>query len=284
MKGVIVRIKEFSTSASEVEASVLSFILQQPEEVAQMSIHQLADKTFVSASSIVRLVRKLDFDGYKDFRHALIYELALRKQNSTVEKKEITKFDSIEEIAEKTTYKNIISLEDTKSLLDYNTLDKCVELLCRSKSICLFGIGSSLLVAKDAHLKFLRLNKPCFINDDWHAQLLQARNMCSEDVGMIFSYSGQTVEMIECAKAMHEVGASIISITRYESSPIAALSDYKIYVASNESIFRSGAMSSRISQLNIIDILFTAFANREYDYCVQQLSKTHIQKPNQNLK
>ena len=38
-------------------------------------------------------------------------------------------------------------------------------------------------------------------------------------------------------------------------------------------------MSSRISQLNIIDILYTAFANREYEYCLEQLSKTHIRKP-----
>ena len=38
-------------------------------------------------------------------------------------------------------------------------------------------------------------------------------------------------------------------------------------------------MSSRISQLNLIDILYTAFANSEYEYCLEQLSKTHIRKP-----
>lgn len=279
MKSVIVRLKEHADVAKDGEVSVLTYLLQNLDCASGMTVRQLADETFVSTSTIIRLVRKLDFSGYKEFRHALIYELALRRQNHAVEKKEITKFDSIEEIAEKITYKNIISLEDTKSLLDYSTLEKCVELFCKCRNICLFGIGSSLLVARDAHLKFLRLNKPCFINEDWHSQLLQARNMSGDDVGMIFSYSGQTVEMIECAKAMREVGASIISVTRYDTSPIAALSDYKIYVASNESIFRSGAMSSRISQLNIIDILFTAFANREYDYCLQQLSKTHITKP-----
>ena len=35
-------------------------------------------------------------------------------------------------------------------------------------------------------------------------------------------------------------------------------------------------MSSHVSQLNIIDILFTAYANSEYEYCLGQLSRTLI--------
>ena len=43
-------------------------------------------------------------------------------------------------------------------------------------------------------------------------------------------------------------------------------------------MFRSGAMSSRMSQLNVVDILFTALANADYDQSVDQLSRTHIVK------
>lgn len=279
MKSVLVRLKEYSANSSQVESSVIGYILENPQEVSAMSIHTLAEKTFVSASSIVRMVGKLNFSGYKEFRHALIYELAVRKQSAEGEKKEITKFDNIAEIAEKITYKNIVSLENTKNLLDIEVMEQCVELLCQCRNIVLFGIGASQIVAKDAHLKFLRINKPCFINDDWHSQLLQARNMSREDVGIVFSYSGQTVEMVECEKAMRENGAKIISITRFESTPVSQLSDYRLYVSSNESIFRNGAMSSRISTLNIIDILYTAFANCDYDYCTKQMSYTHIVKP-----
>ena len=279
MKSVLVRLKEYKGQASQTELPIIQFLLDNAEQAAEMSIHELSEKSFVSSSSVIRMVRKLGFAGYKEFRRALIYELAFRKQNEAVEKQEITKFDSIQELADKITYKNIISLETTKNLLDYAVLEKCVDLLCNCRSICLFGIGSSLNVARDAYLKFLRLNKSCSINDDWHSQLLMARNMSPQDVGIVFSYSGQTVEMIECEKAMRQAGATIIAITRYDTSPVAALSDYQLFVAANESIFRSGAMSSRISQLNIIDILFTAFANRSYDYSLQQLSKTHIVKP-----
>jgi len=41
-------------------------------------------------------------------------------------------------------------------------------------------------------------------------------------------------------------------------------------------------MSSRIGQLNIIDILYTAFINRQYDTSITQFQRTHIDKPFNN--
>ena len=73
--------------------------------------------------------------------------------------------------------------------MDLDELQSCVDILEKAKTIGLFGIGSSLLAARDMYLKFLRLNKPCICNDDWHSQLVCARNLTKEDVAVIFSYS-----------------------------------------------------------------------------------------------
>lgn len=278
MKSVLVRLREYSNQASIIEKTIIAYILKNSKETSSMTIYQLADKTFSSTSSVIRMCQKIGFVGYKDFTKALIYELAVREHSKTEEKKEITKADRIEEIVDKVTYKNIISLEDTKSMIDYEVINSCIQLLRTCKNVCLFGMGSSLLVAKDAQLKFMRLDKRCTVNDDWHVQLLTARYMSSEDLGIVISYSGQTHEMIECAKAMKENGVKMISITRYGASPIVELCDYNIFVAANEAIVRSGAMSSRISQLNIIDILYTGYVNTQFEKSLEQITKTHIQK------
>ena len=78
---------------------------------------------------------------------------------------------------------------------------------------------------------------------------------------------------------MKENGTPIIAITRCVATSVSALADYKLFTTANESVFRSGAMASRISQLNIIDILFTAFVNQAYDDYLPRLAKTHIRKP-----
>ena len=60
---------------------------------------------------------------------------------------------------------------------------------------------------------------------------------------------------------------------------VAELADYNLYIAANESLFRNGAMSSRIAQLNVVDILYTAYASRHYEETLRALTRTHIYKP-----
>ena len=172
------------------------------------------------------------------------------------------------------------SLEHTKNLIDIKTIEACIDQLVRSDTIRIFGIGSSMIVAKDAQQKFMRINKKCLVFEDWHLQYLDAKNMTKDDVGIIISYSGETEEMIRCAKEMKSNGATIISLTRYVESSISRIADLNLYVAADESTFRSGAMSSRISQLNIIDILYTGCANSNYEESVERIYKTHFKKGN----
>lgn len=181
-------------------------------------------------------------------------------------------------LSKKITLKNIHSLYDALRLIDPETIEKAVELLQACDRILLFGLGASLIAAKDANLKFLRVNKTCLINDDWHLQLITARNSTSQDVGIVISYSGQTAETLTCAEILKHNNTPIIAITRCIESPISKLADVLLYTTSNESLFRSAAMSSRISQLNIIDILYTAFAVSDYEKNFTYLSKTRIVK------
>ncbi len=279
MSNALLRLRELSKSFSNTEREVARSILENPHMVVDMSIHQLAKHTFSSPSTIVRLCNHTGYSGYKEFRKALTFELAQREQSRKTEQKEIGYSDSLAEIIDKVTYLNIISLEETKQLLDAEVLRTCVDLIRKARVVYLFGLGASLCTARDAYLKFLRLNKLCIINEDWHSQLLQARNATQDDLALVFSYSGATVEIVECMKALRENHTPIIAVTRCVQSPVSELADCKLYTSSNESLFRSGAMSSRMSQLNIVDILYTALANESYEESLTQLSRTHIHKP-----
>ena len=274
MSSALLRLREQSKMFSPTEREVANQILEDPRIVVDMSIHRLAKHTFSSASTIVRLCAHTGYSGYKDFRKAVTHELTIREETRNQEMREIERSDNLSDIIDKITYANIVSLEETRALMDVDVLQSCVV-------IYLFGLGASLCAAKDAYLKFLRLNKLCIINEDWHSQLLQAKNAAPGDLGIVISYSGATVEVVECMKALRANGTPIIAITRCVNSPVSELADQKLYTTANESLFRTGAMSSRISQLSIIDILYTAVANDRYDASLDQLSRTHIRKPGQ---
>lgn len=279
MSSALLRLREQSQSFSNAERQVAERIIAEPQLVVDMSVHELAKYTFSSASTIVRLCSHTGYSGYREFRKALTQELAQREESKKTEQKEIARSDSLEAIIDKVTWMNINSLEETRLLLDTNVIRACVELIRKARVIYLFGLGASLCAAKDAYLKFLRLNRLCVINEDWHSQLLQARNATAEDLALVISYSGATVEIIECMRALKENKTPIIAITRCVQSPVSELADHKLYTAASESLFRTGAMSSRMSQLNIVDILYTALANEDYEQSLEQLSRTHIRKP-----
>lgn len=272
------KLKEYKKDASPTEVAIIDYILKNAEETSQMTIYDLAEKTFSSPSTIIRLCKKTGYKGYKDFLKDLIYEQAVRSNYKQKHIAELTKTDEVEEIINKVTHKNILSLEETEKLIDTETIKTCVDKLFDCEKLTIFGMGASLIVAKDAQLKFTRINKMSYVSEDWHTQLLMAKNMSEKDVALVISYSGQTEEMITCTEVAKENGATIISITKTDESPINRLADYAIYVASNEFSFRSGAMSSRIAQLNIIDILFTSYINKMYEETIEILEKTQIKK------
>ena len=278
MSSALLRLRECSQRFSSTERGVAERILREPQLVVELSVHELAQKTFSSPSTIVRMCSHTGYSGYKEFRRAVTFELAKREQTRQREQKDLQRSDSLEQIIDKITYANILSLEETRDLMDASILRSGAEVLRRARVIYLFGLGASLCAAKDAYLKFLRLNKLCVINEDWHSQLVQSCNATDQDAALVFSYSGVTKEVIACMKNLKKNGTPIIAITRCVASPVSELADYRLYTAANESLFRSGAMSSRMSQLNVVDILFTTLANADYERSLSQLSRTHIEK------
>lgn len=197
MKIATIRLKEYYGQASTTEQGIIDYVLEHSEQTSRLTIYQLTEETFSSPSSIIRLCKKNGFSGYKEFSKSLIYEQAVRKNYKNKKIADVTKLDSINEVVNKVTNKNILSLEETASLLDFDVIAECVELIHNCDKIVLFGIGASLIVAKDAQLKFTRINKMVYIAEDWHTQLLMARNMTQNDLGIVISYSGEIQIMRE---------------------------------------------------------------------------------------
>ncbi len=278
MSDALLRLRERSENFSATERAIAEYILANPQAVADLSIHELAKRTFSSASTIVRLCGHTGYSGYKEFRRAVTFDLAKREQTRRDEQTKIYRSDSLEDIIDKITFANILSLEETRDLMDAQVLRVCVDLVKKAKVVFLFGMGASLCAAKDAYLKFLRLGKLCVINEDWHSQLVQSRNATAGDAAIVISYSGATSEVIACMKNLKKNGTPIIAITRYIQSPVSELADYCLYTAADEALFRGGAMSSRMAQLNVVDILFSALTNDSYEQAMDQFSRTYISK------
>lgn len=281
MKHILIRAKQYKAQASGAEQGALNYLLEHSADIPNLSIKQLSELSYSSPSTIVRLCRKLGFDGYREVQQSMLYDLAI-KEKSERHSSQFSVSGSTAEIIDQITYRNIASLEDSLKLVEQEAVEKAVDYICRAESVLLFGLGASQLAAKDAYLKFLRIDKPCFCSEDIHSQYVLAKNAKSSDVAIIISYSGYTEEILRCAEYLKAQGTPIIAITRFASSPIAQLATQCLYVVATEDLYRTGAMSSRISQLNMIDILYTACFNRNVSENTKHVSHNRIVKDDDN--
>ncbi|WP_073998242.1 MurR/RpiR family transcriptional regulator [Anaerococcus urinomassiliensis] len=278
MNNVFIKLKSYYPSASNSEKILIDYMLNQPDEVINYNIRMLSKKTFTSPATIIRLCKNLNFTGFQELKNSLIYNLAIEEANVNELSKDISEDTSISDMIDIITNKNQQAIINTGKLNDEEDLLEAIRLIESYDKVYLFGMGSSLLVAMDMRQKFLRVNRNFIIDQDWHLQLLNARNADENTLAIIFSYSGETHEMLECTKSLYSNNAKIILITGFINSPIAKKAEKILQVAPIENIVRTGAVSSRIAQLNIVDLLYNIYIIRNYDSSIKKISKNYIVK------
>ena len=276
-KGLLFELEEYRKNASAAEKNLVDMLLKKPDSLLGKSIHQLSEMVYASPATIIRLCKKLGCSGYREFQQNLVYEMALLESTRSLFSEDGINFASTKEIIQNVTQKNVDTLELSRLLAEESVIESCVDAIEDCRMVHFFGIGASLLVVKDFYLKMLRVEKLCGYADDWHLQMLAAKSMGTQDLAIVISYSGMTEEMIACADVIKENGAKMIVITSANDSTLAKQADYVLLVAATESLVKSGAMSSRISQLNMVDILYSAYISKHYERCSKVLPKTYVE-------
>lgn len=274
MTGCLLKIKEAFNDLKPSEKKVADFILNNTDEVIGMSIGELAEKSGTSKAAVIRLCKALEFSGYRD----LAISIASTAPSLKVEENEyidIKAGDDLETIIKNVSLNNKRSIEDTLQVLDGDEVRKAVNLIHKTKRVDFYGVGASGIIALDAQQKFMRINKYASAYTDPHLQATAAANLSTDDVAVIISYSGETKDVIETMEIAKRSGATVISITKYGKNTLSQAADIRLFLSTPETSMRSGAMGSRIAQLNLIDIIFSGVASLEYPHIKKYLDRTH---------
>lgn len=251
------QIKTMYKDFSPKEQAIADYILKNPSKVSHSSISDLASELEIADSTLFQFTKKLGYNGFKDFKMTMLIQENDLSAISIHEN--IQKNDTELIMAQKVFDSNILTLTDTRKLLQEQDLKQAVNMINSSKRLFFFGVGGSGIVATDAYHKFLRSSISSFHSTDYHIQLMEVSLMTKEDCAIIISHTGKSKETIYIAESAKESGAKIIVVTSQANSPLAKLGDVVFISISEETEFRSEALASRISQLSIIDSLYVIF-------------------------
>lgn len=271
----ITKIRSAYNQFTKAEKKVADYILANPRQVLFMSISDLAEACDVGDTSVFRFCKTMNVKGYQEFK--MMLSLSMRSNDSSLsvtEDKTITLEDDIAELAKKVLSENISAIQETYSLIDSKQMTEAMNALTDAKRIVFFGVGTSMLTAMKAMNKFLRIEPKVACNMDAHMQLIMASTLTSNDVALIFSYSGSTKDTVEIAKYAKKAGAKTIVITRFTKSQLTQYADILLLCGANEGTLQNGSTSAEISQLFLVDVMYSEYYRRHYKKCKPTWDKT----------
>lgn len=276
MTSIELRIRSIYDSLTNAEKKVADYFLSDMENVFNKPIAQLAQEAGVSKVAWVRFCKDIGFDGLKDLKKALFTQMREKTDNVVADPfSDVRDVTDTKSLIESIKHNSIRAMEDTAGMLDPEALETAARTILGARSVRIFGVGASGMVGNDLHSKLMRINKNSYFATDHHTQLTYAASMTDQDVAVLISMSGTTSEVLEILSLIKRNQTPSIALTKYSKTPLAMNADTVLYISAPEITMRSGAMSSRLAQLMVIDALFTAVAHMDYDAIAVNLEKSH---------
>lgn len=270
-RGVLMRVRSALQGLSPAEHRLAGYLLDHPEEVLYMSVHQLSEASGVSVGTVMRFCRDFGYAGFAEFKLMLAADLVVPVRTVMGE---IEPEDDLRTVAEKVAAANRQAIDDTMRVFDVAAMQRAIEAVAAAPRIEVFAVGASAVVAADAKYKFARIGRRIDAITDPHQQAMAASTMEPGDVGMAVTYSGDTKDVVESVRSAKRAGATIIAITAHLRSHVASLSDIVLLTGPMETPLASGTIRSTIAQLQVLDVLFAGVFLRHPERSQRAIEQT----------
>ncbi|MBE6072129.1 MAG: MurR/RpiR family transcriptional regulator [Clostridium butyricum] len=201
---------EIIKSLNDLELILYRYIMSNKEKIVYMRIRELADEAHVSTTTILRFCKKLNCNGYSEFKVKLKLYLEDSKNNKVNGDKSI--------------------IIDYFKKLDTDELNEKIETICdlisSSANLVFLGSGTSGILCKYAARYFSAIGKfATYIDDPYFPTNYKTYENC---VIIVLSVSGETKPVINLINNFKRENCAIISITNSENCTVSKISDLNI--------------------------------------------------------
>lgn len=237
---------------NENDLHVISFVTQNLAFCRDKTVSEVARYATVSPSTVIRMVKKLGFEGYSEFRYFL------KEESDTIENTKVINSDYFE---------TSTVLEDVKATIRLfeqdKSAEKVYELMLKSKRIFAYGTGyaQTLMVREFAR---------CLLNSNFYVIVvpskseleLIAQNITAEDLLFVIGLSGN-IERIETAlQSIALKGTPMVSVTVFSRNTLSYLADYNFYYQVSNINKTSNLNNTSFCTLNLVlSLLYEGFVN-----------------------
>lgn len=257
--GCLIKIKGIYNSLKNAERKAVDYLLSSPGRIATVNIVDFANEAGCSEATLVRLSRKLGYQGFPDLKA----DFANLESEDHPPYRTIEKGDSAMEVARKVFQSSQEALKDTLMMLQEESYEQALDAMLAARKLAFIGIGNASVSVEDAYQKFLKLGVTCYCSADPDLMLIFASTQLTRgDVLLAVSYSGQSKPILNAVKRARETGITVIAVTNFPHSPLTKLADIVLLTAVFQEHLNGEIVSKRIAQLCILESLYVNYLVR----------------------
>jgi DNA-binding MurR/RpiR family transcriptional regulator len=255
------RIARCLPALSASHRKVADWVLAHPLRAATMPIDELASAVGVSVATANRFARALEFEGYSQFRAALV--MGFETTLAPVEKlrSKLQRSASVVDVFASSLQDAELNLARTRQALDPLSCERAVEAVLRAQRVYILGFGSSSWLGGLLQHNLLPycdqvdlLATPQGVS--FAAKLLSRAGR--GDLLVAIAFPRYLADTVLLARMAQDAGVPILALTDRASSPVAALADTALYAQADSHY----AANSEASVLALVEALSSAVAHR----------------------
>ena len=210
---LINRINSAQGKLTDTDFNVLNYLMTHKQDIENMSIHEIAEKAYVSAASIVRVAKKLDFSGFSELKYSLKNEHNDQTDN----------FKSSISLLEQ-------DIHDTLNLImEQNLLPICQQ-IGTAKRILIYGTdwgeksAASYFARNFVACNILIYQIPSITEFLWSLEQMNENNLV-----IILSFSGDNPDLKRLIPSLKMKNIPVLSITPLSGNYLSSNSTFRLY-------------------------------------------------------
>lgn len=208
------------------EERIMIYIREHLEEIPYLSSRELAKRVYSNPTSIMRLVKKLGFVSYNDFKVNIVSTL---KDHPAITK-EIQSNEDVLSLVSKVAKIQTQALQQTKETLNTMILQQVLTCLKKAGSIDLYANDTNASLAQYAKHLFFLAGKLSHVYDQDDLQL-QASLLSTPDQAAIFiSKYAKNSHLLTAARQLKQAGVPTIALTSSADNPLAKACQFHLVV------------------------------------------------------
>lgn len=259
------QIKRLFCDYTSAERKVATYVLESPQEVTGLTVHQLADKCGVASSAVIRFCKTIQLQGFAELKIELAREQGSKREEQKNTVPSVEHESGSAAVVRKVFHSGMYTLQDTLDKLDFSKVEKMSETLVQAKRIFIFGLGTSATVVADAQYRLSQLGLWATACSDILLMGVTAANLEAGDVVLAVSHSGRTKAVVDAVRLAKKKGATVLAITSFMDSYLYQESDVAVTVFADEETYPVEAVSARVAHICLVDSLAMLLAAHNYD-------------------